>query len=147
MTSDLDGEGRVWHLRGWAPAPGSVPDLRHRVQDVLVAWAPSTTWDLLSLGGDLELLLSEVATNAVLHARTPFDVGLTLTDHLLRCEVSDDDPRTPRSEGPDADASNDLESLGGRGLLLIDRLAQTWGIDQRLDGKTVWFTLAPPARG
>jgi anti-sigma regulatory factor (Ser/Thr protein kinase) len=82
------------------------------------------------------LLVSELATNAVLHARTPFTVTIE-SRRVLRVEVHDDDPRLPhaRDYGPEASS--------GRGLHLVEALAQSSGtVTHSAGGKSVWFELA-----
>lgn len=80
------------------------------------------------------LLASELVTNAILHANTVLDIAVGRSP--VRVEVSDLSVSMPllRWFG--------LEASTGRGLQLIARLASTWGIDERPDGKTVWFELA-----
>lgn len=90
--------------------------------------------------GAAELLVSELVTNAVKHANlqgTPGTVGLRVAveDHLLRVEVSDGDPVMPQV----GDGSVDAPS--GRGLLIIDRLADRWGCFRAGVGKVVWLEL------
>lgn len=82
---------------------------------------------------DLLLCLSEVVTNAVLHART--DVHLVVRGHgaRVRVEVGDADPTLPRPQDPSP------ETPTGRGLLIIGQLTSRWGVEGRADGKTVWF--------
>src|SRR5579864_3259926 len=82
------------------------------------------------------LLSDELATNVVDHARTDFDVHLSLQPDCVRVEVSDDSPTMPSQRNPGLDADR------GRGLLLIDQLAETWGAERRGGGKAVWFTVA-----
>ena len=81
------------------------------------------------------LLVSELATNAVLHARTPFTVSIE-RDPTLRVEVHDGDPRPPhtRDYGP--------EAASGRGLHLVEALAHSSGTVTHAGGKSVWFELA-----
>lgn len=87
------------------------------------------------------LLVSELVTNGVLHARTPVTVGVDVTDDTIRVTVSDGSPAGLRQRRHAPDAGT------GRGLMLVERLALRWGIDPRRDGKTVWFELsASPAR-
>lgn len=94
-----------------------------------------TEWDAETLEWTVSQLVSELATNAVIHAGTTFEVRLTLTGAQLRCEVSDTSPRIPRPRAYAADATT------GRGLLLVERLATAWGVLRRAGGKTVWFGL------
>jgi anti-sigma regulatory factor (Ser/Thr protein kinase) len=79
--------------------------------------------------------VSELATNAVLHARTPFTVTIERAP-VLRVEVHDGDPRPPhtRDYGP--------EAASGRGLHLVEALALSSGTVTVDGGKAVWFELA-----
>lgn len=82
------------------------------------------------------LLVTELVTNSVLHART--DVVVTVHfDDRLRIEVADADARAPQSR------PHRLEAATGRGLQLVDMLATRWGCDLRENGKSVWCELAP----
>ena len=81
------------------------------------------------------LLLSELVTNAIVHARTNVEVHLVIDDLMLRAEVSDGNPALPEPRRP-----NGLNGTG-RGLQLIDRLASRWGVQTSDAGKTVWFEL------
>jgi serine phosphatase RsbU (regulator of sigma subunit)/anti-sigma regulatory factor (Ser/Thr protein kinase) len=88
----------------------------------------------------LVLLCNELVTNAVLHAAAPSEVRVRLRDGLVRLEVHDPSPQLPTPRAQDPDATN------GRGMLLVDALADDWGVD-RGDGlpdvgKTVWIELA-----
>lgn len=98
-------------------------------------------WGLEELEDSLELLVSEVVTNAVRYAERPVTLRLLRTD-VLRCEVGDDSPQLPRQRR----ARDDDE--GGRGLFLVNRMARRWGATRLSSGKVVWFELAlPPAPG
>lgn len=110
--------------------PRSVALVRRYAVDVCTA---------LGWGGSadtVELLASEVATNAVLHARSAH-LRVCVLDHglRLRVEVSDDSTvfPVPRSARPDDE--------NGRGLALVKALAVAWGADARPDGKTAWFEI------
>jgi anti-sigma regulatory factor (Ser/Thr protein kinase) len=85
------------------------------------------------------LLVSELATNAVLHARTDFLVRVHVTDRLVRVEVQDANERPPLIGHTPAEATS------GRGLHLVQSLASTWGVEGRADGKIVWFELPSEA--
>ena len=89
------------------------------------------------------LLVTELVTNAVVHARSPVRVQVLVTDHQVRVDVHDDAPQLP------VRGRASQEALGGRGLLLLDRLADRWGATPALPGKTVWFEIGTgrPARG
>jgi two-component sensor histidine kinase len=73
----------------------------------------------------LSLLVSELATNAVLHARTSFAVRVTMTAKAIRVSVTDHSFLHPT----------------GRGLHLVDSLSDRWGVLLEPPGKTVWFEL------
>jgi anti-sigma regulatory factor (Ser/Thr protein kinase) len=80
------------------------------------------------------LLVTELTTNAVVHAHSPIRLSVTPTAHGVRVEVRDDDP-TPLAPPclPDPEAEH------GRGLWLVAMLASSWGINRNEHGKTVWF--------
>jgi hypothetical protein len=85
---------------------------------------------------DAQLVVSELATNAVIHAGTPFSVGVRYDGSAVRISVQDWSSMQPimRESNPDA--------LSGRGLRLIAMVSRAWGIDYGPDGKTVWAELA-----
>jgi anti-sigma regulatory factor (Ser/Thr protein kinase) len=111
------------------PEPASVRDARRFVCDRLSAIGFA---DAVFVG---ELLVSELVTNAVLHARTDIRVEVDQRGDVVRIGVSD---RSLRGVRPRA---HSIESGTGRGLLLVDRMAQRWGVDLHDDGKVVWFEL------
>ena len=88
--------------------------------------------------GDLldktQLLVTELTTNAVLHARSPIRLSVTPGPDRVRVEVRDDDPR-PLA----APSRPDPESERGRGLWLVDAISTSWGVNSNEKGKTVWF--------
>lgn len=91
--------------------------------------------------GTAELLVSELVTNAVEHADfhgAPGTVGLRITvdEHVVRVEVSDDDPIMP-SVGDAA-----VSAPSGRGMMIVERLADRWGCLRVGVGKVVWLELA-----
>ncbi|NWF28304.1 SpoIIE family protein phosphatase [Streptomyces sp. PKU-EA00015] len=94
-------------------------------------------WGLEELSDSVELLVSEVVTNAVRYAERPVTLRLLRTD-VLRCEVGDDSPQLPRQR-----RARDTDE-GGRGLFLVNRMARRWGATRLSTGKVVWFEL--PAR-
>lgn len=88
-----------------------------------------------------ELVVSELATNAVLHARTPFEVGVLVGGGKVRIEVHD---RVPRRF---ARRFFSDQATSGRGLRLVEQLCDSWGVDVYDGGKAVWAevsTSAPP---
>lgn len=109
----------------------SVPQARRFVEGVLDAW------DLPELGWRAAVCVSELAANCALHARTEFTVELTeKPGGLVRVGVSDWSLRVPVLR------SNSAEATTGRGLNLVEELAQHWGVDVTATGKTVWLELA-----
>ncbi|MET9882365.1 SpoIIE family protein phosphatase [Streptomyces sp. NPDC006430] len=96
-----------------------------------------TRWGLEELQDSLELLVSEVVTNAVRYAERPVTLRLLRTD-VLRCEVGDDSPQLPRQR-----RARDTDE-GGRGLFLVNRMARRWGATRLSSGKVVWFELPLP---
>ncbi|MEU6989801.1 ATP-binding protein [Streptomyces sp. NPDC046465] len=117
------------------PHPASVSLARTRVREHLAAWGHTADRGAFD---DTVLLVSELATNAVLHGvvvEREFEVAVTvLADGSCFIEVSDDSPAepVPRTSGTWDDES-------GRGLRLLDTVAEAWGVWRRgRYGKTVW---------
>ena len=110
----------------------TIGEARRFVADTLSAWdADDLSWTAM-------LLVTELATNAVLHAATPYDVSLEQRgDGTLRLGVTDGSVRKPRARDYAVDATT------GRGLGLVGSLAIAWGTSARDDGKTVWCDIAP----
>ncbi|MGW0464060.1 SpoIIE family protein phosphatase [Streptomyces sp. NPDC003027] len=115
-----------WFLEPEDAAPGRARRLARRAL---------ARWDLEELSDSVELLISEVVTNAVRYAERPVTLRLLRTD-VLRCEVGDDSPQLPRQR-----RARDTDE-GGRGLFLVNRLARRWGATRLSGGKVVWFELA-----
>ena len=79
------------------------------------------------------LLVSEMVTNAVLHARTEITVSVEYQGDWLRVEVADSSPVGPTVRNFTTQAAT------GRGLQLVEELADRWGTEPSPDGKVVWF--------
>jgi len=124
----VEPDQRRVETRRFAPRPASVAELRSFLR--------------ASLTGEEEVqdalwLASEIATNAVLHARSAFQVTLEERADVLRVAISDDNSTVP------AVAASDASATSGRGLTSIEAVADRWGIDSLPgSGKTVWFELA-----
>jgi anti-sigma regulatory factor (Ser/Thr protein kinase) len=89
------------------------------------------------------LLVSELVTNAVVHARSgAIRLEVQVDDGTLRCVVVDDDP--DRQPTVRADAA---KGVGGLGLVIVDAVATRWGCDIDGDTKSVWFELDPEHDG
>ncbi len=103
---------------------------RHFVAEA-VSGAPQDVRDAV------EVMVSEIAANCVVHAATGFDVRVEQVDDHLRIEVTDSGVGDPVQQRPQP---NDQK---GRGLLIVDALADEWGVVPTTPqpGKTVWFTL------
>ncbi|WP_420705368.1 SpoIIE family protein phosphatase [Streptomyces sp. NRRL F-6674] len=114
-----------WFLEPEDSAPGRARRLARRAL---------SRWGLEDMTDSVELLVSEVVTNAVRYASRPITLRLLRTD-VLRCEVGDDVPQLPRLR--QARATDE----GGRGLYLVNRLARRWGATRLSTGKVVWFEL------
>ncbi|MFD7613726.1 ATP-binding protein [Streptomyces sp. NPDC059828] len=93
----------------------------------------------LAVAEDVLMVVSELVTNACLHAGGPEELVLHCTADRLRIEVSDADPVTPRPR-PHADPAKP----GGHGLVVLGRLARAWGSVPRGGGKTVWAEITAP---
>ena len=79
------------------------------------------------------LAVSELVTNAVEHAGTAIELRAGLAAGCLRVEVADGSGELPHARTPD------VARVGGRGLLMIEQLADRWAVDATPVGKTVWF--------
>jgi anti-sigma regulatory factor (Ser/Thr protein kinase) len=114
--------------RSFAGTPAGARAARHFVGDALTGFADE-------LCATVVLLTSELATNAVLHARGSFVVSVQHLDDGVRVSVRDGSSELPQRHSVPGDATS------GRGLQLVDSLARVWGIDAREAGKVVWFEI------
>ena len=112
------------------PQADSPARARQYVERVLAHRCPPAIVEAASL------LVSELVTNAVRHAGTTLTLKITSGRDKVRIEVRDHSERMPEMRVPRSGAS-------GRGLLLVDRIAQSWGTQPEPDGKTVWLELNP----
>jgi DNA-binding NarL/FixJ family response regulator len=93
-------------------------------------------WDSSQPLEVIKLLVSELVTNAVLHARSEAEVAVQLRDDTVRVEVRDRSPQRPvLRSAADYDTS-------GRGMALVAAMASHWGVDEHGPGKSVWFEVA-----
>lgn len=90
------------------------------------------------LAYDLQLLTSEVVTNAVTHTQAACAVSVQWDGECLRLEVTDMAPTLAL-----ASQASSLDE-NGRGLLLVNALATAWGSEPCATGKKTWFELAVP---
>jgi anti-sigma regulatory factor (Ser/Thr protein kinase) len=119
------------------PTTDSVPLARRFVRARLVDGAADGSVDL----DTATLLVSEVVTNAILHARTTVTLTVEVAGEVVRITVRDGSPIQPRIH------SFAATSATGRGLRLLDRLAKRWGVDAdpATGGKVVWFEVGEPS--
>ncbi|WP_410537681.1 SpoIIE family protein phosphatase [Streptomyces sp. KL2] len=110
-----------------------IADARHQLRELLFDWAVEDQVE------GAVLLLSELLTNALVH--TEWDATLSAElegepgSRRLRVEVADSSDELPHLRHPGELASR------GRGLLLLELLAQSWGVEPRGVGKSIWFEL------
>lgn len=125
-------------------ASGTVPLARDFTRQALYdwGWLPAATADRRAAAEDVLLVVSELVTNACLHAEGPESLRVLRLDDVLRLEVADRGagqpaPRTPHRAG----------RPGGHGMFIVQRLCRDWGIDRTpgAPGKTVWAELGAPA--
>jgi DNA-binding NarL/FixJ family response regulator len=115
------------------PDIGSSAAARRFMEETLSRWECADVLDVVNL------LVSELVTNAVVHGGSEADVSVILTPSALRFEVGDRDEFIPAAKGP-----NDDWATSGRGLALVDAMAQAWGIQKVKGGKVIWFEVARP---
>jgi anti-sigma regulatory factor (Ser/Thr protein kinase) len=113
------------------PHPTSVGAARRFVRDVLMS---------RQVGGavveTVELLTSELVTNAIIHARSGPQLAVEVGEDVIRVAVRDTSPAVPvrRLSRPD--------DVSGRGVVIVERLASAWGVEHDRHGKRVWFEVA-----
>ena len=111
--------------------PQSIARIRRYAVDTCLARGHEADCDTVAL------LVSEVATNALIHGSGEVRIRVLADGPVVRVEVTDGSPAVPVQR----EASQDAE--GGRGIALVDALATDWGTLPDDPGKTVWFEVAP----
>ncbi|GAA2764547.1 ATP-binding protein [Streptomyces paradoxus] len=123
---------------------GVVPLARDFTRQALYAWGwlPAASADQRAAAEDVLLVVSELVTNACLHAEGPDQLRITCDNKVIRVEVTDRGtgqpaPRTPHRAG----------RPGGHGMFIVQRLCLDWGVVRTpgVSGKTVWAELGAPA--
>ncbi|MEN8652658.1 ATP-binding protein [Streptomyces sp. 21So2-11] len=126
-------------------ADGKLGQLRRRLGHADLAAVPEVRCalrELLRLRGDAgraetaELLTTELVTNALVHTEHDAELTVTLTAFKLRVEVRDFVARHPTMHVAVGD-----DGTHGRGLMLVQALADAWGVRGQGVGKVVWFEL------
>ncbi|MFW5416118.1 SpoIIE family protein phosphatase [Nocardiopsis sp. CNT-189] len=140
--------------REFPPVPESAAEARAFVRETLDQWAVGRSAD------DVVLLVSELATNAVIHAESPLEVTVRRYQGQVEVVVADRVPeRALPQAGPlavDTSPSTENARSGGLGLALAAAIAASWGVAYSKEDKAVWFRvpddeeaaerpLAPPA--
>ncbi|MFF3209617.1 SpoIIE family protein phosphatase [Streptomyces sp. NPDC002886] len=115
--------------------PEALVSARHMIGAAVRAWGARDRAD------EIELIADELIVNALMHTDGPAIVTLrvlTGPERRLRVEVEDRSSALPRRrEAGDSGVS-------GRGLMLVDRLADVWGVESRGNGKCVWCEFTMP---
>ncbi|MGV9264366.1 ATP-binding protein [Kitasatospora sp. NPDC003701] len=134
MTSSPLGSARFPVPLAWdvPPEAAAVSRARRAVVAILREWGVPLSEEAL---GEVELCAGEVIANAVEHTGGRCSVGVRWRDGRLRVEVADACALLARS-------APEEESTRGRGLLLVEALAGSWGWHRRGAGKVVWFEYA-----
>jgi len=125
-----DEGGELREVHQLPPRAQAVAEARELTRAALLSWR------LEHLGDLATLLVSELVTNALTHARSEMTLELTRRPDLLRVSVTDASPDSPRRR------QAGLAAEGGRGLHVVAELASGWGIEQLPSGKRVWAEIA-----
>lgn len=125
-------------VRRWARHPRSVSLARADLLKALSGWGLATVEDVAVL------VLSELVTNAVRHARVSpgreIETRYLLQGESVRIEVHDASDERPKLKIPSVEVPH------GRGLVLVEALADRWGVTPRpVVGKSVWAVLTAPS--
>jgi anti-sigma regulatory factor (Ser/Thr protein kinase) len=118
------------------PEPTSPGRARRFVRSLMSAWGVGD-----QVVDDAELLVTELVTNAVIHARTAVTLEVEAADGTVRFKVSDESPRRVEIKSPSP------ESATGRGLILLDQIASEWEVTHTAAGKHVSFSLITDQHG
>jgi anti-sigma regulatory factor (Ser/Thr protein kinase) len=114
----------------FVPVLAAITAARAFAEQTLRAWGAD---DLVA---DVTVVVSELATNAVMHADSAFRVTLGRSADVITIAVEDIDPTTP------VHPVRAINTIGGLGLVLVDRLTTRWGTDLLPSGKRVWCEIA-----
>lgn len=118
------------------PATATSPArARQFVEETLAAWGAESVDDAL-------LVVSELVTNGLLHARTRMTIALAEEEPgRVRLAVTDGSAEAPQQRNYSVDSGT------GRGLRLLASIAVTWGVDRDTAGKTVWCVVRVDGAG
>jgi anti-sigma regulatory factor (Ser/Thr protein kinase) len=129
--SDLAYPGLIETKTTLSPYPTSVGAARRFVRDVL-----SSRRVVDDVVETVELLTSEVVTNAIVHAGSAPELVVRVRRDRVRVEVNDKSPAVPVVRVVDPAA------VSGRGMVIVEELAGAWGVEHIPRGKRVWFEVA-----
>jgi anti-sigma regulatory factor (Ser/Thr protein kinase) len=128
---DPFGDGVSGHFsQVFIPVPEAVPAVRRFVAGVLQLWREE------AMTADAELVASELATNAVLHADSPFRVSVDRSIGVVCIAIQDAVEGLAEQQPPSRD------EMTGRGMAIVNALSRRWGCDALPAGKVVWAELA-----
>ncbi|MFI6371385.1 ATP-binding protein [Streptomyces sp. NPDC050546] len=123
---------------------GVVPLARDFTRQALYAWGwlPAASADRRAAAEDVLLVVSELVTNACLHAGGPDQLWITCDNKVIRLEVADRGTGQPAPRNP-----HRAGRPGGHGMFIVQRLCLDWGVVRTpgVAGKTVWAELGAPA--
>jgi serine phosphatase RsbU (regulator of sigma subunit)/anti-sigma regulatory factor (Ser/Thr protein kinase) len=111
----------------------AVPRARHFVANMLRGSG------LADISPDAELVVTELATNALLHAAPPVTITAQLLEHGVRIEVGDGTQVAP------VPGLASIDAMTGRGIALVDMLARRWGVRMVSSGKVIWAEVVSPS--
>ena len=137
----MGGDGAIDHAKG-SPVPADArqrlrldgrPEAVRSVRRVVRDTVAGSDFDAVRL--DAELVASELATNAMLHGAPPVEFNCLFLGQVVRLELSDASHLAPMPSQPNA------QGMTGRGIALVSRLAERWGVDFEDGRKVVWAEL------
>ena len=125
-------------MKGILPSGTTAPRIARKLATAALSAHPAGRAQPVSADcrGDVALVVSELVTNAVLHARGPIEFEVTVEDDVIELRVTDQTTELPKIRFANGD------QIGGAGLRIVDRLARYWGVEQRAGGKVVWCQLS-----
>ncbi|MFD8225076.1 ATP-binding protein [Streptomyces massasporeus] len=136
--------GRQVRRLSFEDQSGVVPLARDFTRQALYAWGwlPAASADQRAAAEDVLLVVSELVTNACLHAEGPDQLRITCDNKVIRVEVTDRGTGQPAPRNP-----HRAGRPGGHGMFIVQRLCLDWGVVRApgVSGKTVWAELGAPA--
>jgi anti-sigma regulatory factor (Ser/Thr protein kinase) len=126
FVAESTDEPCVAYERLFVASPAELRHVRDFVRGSLRAWGDE------EFGSQVEVIASELATNAVRHAQSPFRVSIERGSSTIRLAVRDASFARPEH------LTGKTGVVGGRGIPLVAALSRAWGSESETDGKTVW---------